>query len=179
VAVKAILKVLLGLVVVVVALGLVMTLIGMALPRRHHVTSHALIGASPDSVWAAITDWPSSPSWRPEVTRVERLPDRNGHEVWNQTGPDGSWPLEIVQSEPAALLVAAVADSSQGYGGTWTYRLAPEGDGTRVTITEDGFVDNPLFRFMANYVFGLRGTLNGYLEGLGQRFGQTVRAVAG
>jgi hypothetical protein len=98
--------------------------------------------------------------------------------VWNQVSRQGSWPLEIVEQTPPTRLVAVVADSSQGFGGRWTYTLAPEGAGTRVTIAEDGFVDPPMFRFVARYMIGLTRTLDTYLKGLGRHFGETVTPVA-
>jgi hypothetical protein len=60
----------------------------------------------------------------------------------------------------------------QGFGGTWTYELAPDGDRTRVTITENGWVDNVVFRFLAKYVFGHDATQNQYLSSLEARFGR-------
>jgi uncharacterized protein YndB with AHSA1/START domain len=152
--------------------------IGVTLPRRHHVTRTALYAQPPDTVWAVIADMERSPSWRTEITRVERLPDRDGHPVWNQVSRQGSWPLEIVEATPPTRLVAVVADSSQGFGGRWTYTLTPEGTGTRVTIAEDGFVDPPMFRFIARYLIGLTRTLDTYLEGLGRHFGEAVTPVA-
>ena len=84
------------------------------------------------------------------------------------------WGMWIAVSEPPRRIVAVVADSSQGYGGSWTYALAAEGGGTRLTITERGFVDAPLFRFMAKFIFGTTRTMETCLEDLGRKFGETV-----
>jgi uncharacterized protein YndB with AHSA1/START domain len=157
-----------------VALAGIAGIWGMTLPKRHLAISTAVYRVPPDSVWAAITDWPGSAAWRSDVKRVERLPDHDGHEVWDQVGDEGHWPLEILEQVPPALLVAVVADSSQGFGGTWTYTIEPEGTGSRVTISENGFVDPPIFRFLARFVFGLHSTQQAYLRGLGTRFGETV-----
>ena len=52
------------------------------------------------------------------------------------------------------------------FGGTWTYRLEPTASGTRLTITEDGEIYNPTFRFVARFVLGYEGTMTRYLDAL-------------
>ena len=41
-------------------------------------------------------------------------------------------------------------------------------------ITEDGYVNNPLFRFMARFFFGYASTLDSYMKSLGEKFGEQV-----
>lgn len=149
-------------------------IIGFTLPRHHHATSRAFFHAPPDSVWAVVAGIERSPEWRTDLTGVRRLPDRGGHPVWEQDSRGGAWPLELTRVTPPTKLVAAVADSAQGYGGAWTYTLASERGGTRVTVTEEGFVDNPMFRFLAHFVFGLHSSQQQYLRDLGRRLGETV-----
>jgi hypothetical protein len=43
-------------------------------------------------------------------------------------------------------------------------------------ITEDGEVYNPLFRFMARFIFGYEATIGSYMSALEKRF---ARGVAG
>jgi hypothetical protein len=95
--------------------------------------------------------------------------------------------------ERPRLLLVRVTDPQMRFGGTWTYEIAPLGAspstpigagpstalgagpstalgaGTVVTITENGEVYNPLFRFMAHYVFGHEGTIETYLRQLSER----------
>ena len=46
-----------------------------------------------------------------------------------------------------------------------------------MTVTEQGWVANPLFRFLSRVVFGHYGTLDSYLTALGKRFGEDVMPV--
>lgn len=153
---------------------------GWLSPRHHHAASTVVLQTPQDSVWAVLLDMEHSPSWRRDVTGVKRLPDRDGQPVWEQLSDEGSWALVLTTIEPPTRLVATVADTTQGFGGTWTYTLAPDSAsggataGTRVTIAESGFVDPPLFRFLARYVFGLHTAQRAYLRDLGRRFGQKV-----
>lgn len=150
---------------------------GWMLPRHHHAASTMVLQTPRDSVWAAIFDMEHSPAWRHDITGVKRLADRDGHPVWEQQSPEGAWALVLTTIEPPGRLVATVADTTQGFGGTWTYTLASEGAATRVTIAEDGFVDPPLFRFLARYVFGLHTAQRATLRDLARHFGQKVDAV--
>ncbi|HSR42141.1 MAG TPA: SRPBCC family protein, partial [Longimicrobiales bacterium] len=84
----------------------------------------------------------------------------------------GTMTIETVEAEVPTRLVTRIADEDLPFGGTWTYELEPTGDGrTRVTITEDGEVYNPVFRFMARFVFGHTATMDTYLDGLEARMG--------
>ena len=47
-----------------------------------------------------------------------------------------------------------------------------------VTITEEGRIGNPLFRFMARFVFGYSGTIESYLRALAARYGEEARITA-
>ena len=64
---------------------------------------------------------------------------------------------------------ARIADPDLPFGGTWTYEITPDGGGSRLTITEDGEIYNPLFRFMARFVFGYEGTIASYMSSLEKR----------
>ena len=76
----------------------------------------------------------------------------------------------MVQQERRELLPLDVV--SLGLGGTWTYEIRPEEDGSTLTITENGSVSNLFFRFMSRYVFGYTATIETYLVDLGHKFGE-------
>jgi len=57
------------------------------------------------------------------------------------------------------------------FGGRWIYELAPDGAGTRLTITEDGFIKNPVFRLLSRTVFSTASTLERFLADLGAHLG--------
>lgn len=56
-------------------------------------------------------------------------------------------------------------------------QLAPSGSGTRVQITENGIVYNPLFRFVSRYLIGHTKTIDDYLHALGKRHGADVETT--
>ena len=162
-----------GLVLTLLGLIGLAILIGLALPRGHKATSRAVVQGSPELVWEALTNYEAMPQWRPELTGVEPLPE--GRRGWIEHSRFGRLPLVIETAEAPRLLVARVADDKLPFGGTWTYRLEPEGEGrTTVSITEAGEVYNPIFRFVSRFIMGHHGTMDAYLKNLGRKFGAEV-----
>jgi uncharacterized protein YndB with AHSA1/START domain len=91
----------------VVVTGLV-ALVGALLPRPHNVTRSARYAVAPEKVWAIISDFETHHQWRPGLRSVRRLPDRNGHAVWNvvsssQPGTPGE--IEVFELELSAFIV--------------------------------------------------------------------------
>lgn len=153
-----------GLVAVVAVL-----VIGSSLPVEHSVTREAVVQGSSVDVWQVVTDVERFPEWRPGVDRVVALDERNGLPVWREEGSAGRLTLGVVWFEPPDRLVVRVSDDDSAFGGTWTWDLSPAEDGgTRVTVTEDGEVYSPLFRFVSRYVIGHDRTLRTYLEALAE-----------
>jgi len=159
-----------------IALVLLLVVIGLFLPRSHRATSALQISKSPAEVWAAIRDLGRVPEFWPEIKTAVRQPDRDGHEVWLQTMKNGfALPLVIEEDRPPTRLVTRIAiEGKAPFGGSWIYEVAESGGGTRVTLTEDGFVDNPLFRVISK-LMGYHTTLDGYLKALARRFGESAQ----
>jgi hypothetical protein len=158
---------------VMVGLIVIATIWGALLPRGHHAQRSARFAQPPAAVWSVIADPLAGASWRPDVRSVESMPAPDGRRRWKEVGSDAIT-YELVADEPPVRRVVRIADDTLPFGGSWTYTLAADGDGTRLTITEDGEVRNPLFRFLARYVFGHAGTMESYLRALGRRFGEEV-----
>lgn len=162
------------------ALLVVTTLVGAALPRSHRLTRQAVYPHPPAAVWAAVGDVAGYPSWVPRVERIDRLSGPGGRVLWRETNVYGQVTYEEVERVPGRRLVLRIADRGVPYGGTWIYALAPaRGDGTRVAVTEDGWVSNPFFRFLARFVFGYGEAVDLYLSALGERLaGREAPAAA-
>ena len=159
-----------------VGLIAVIALLGYLVPRDHRATSTISLRQPLDSVWKVVRDIGGITSWWPAMKESTRMPDQDGREVWRQKMSGFDLPLIILESQPPARLVTKI-DASAGapFGGTWTYELTPDSGGTRLSITEAGWISNPVFRFLSRFVFGYFGSLDGYLKALGKRFGEEVR----
>ena len=141
----------------------------------HSVSRKAHFNHRPEALWEIIADIQGQVAWREDLRQVERLPDKNGRQMWRETGKRGP-PLtfETVESAPPRQLVRRIADEDLSFGGSWTLEIGEYGEVTSLTITEDGEIYNPIFRFMSRFVIGQTATIDGYLRSLGKRLGVEV-----
>ena len=161
---------------VLAAILVVIVVVGALLPREHVASTSAQIAGAPSDVFHALTDVERFPTWR-AVSNVELLDAVGGHRRWREVSRFGPLTFEEVESRPPQRLVSRIVDTDQGFGGTWTWDIDPFEGGSRVTITERGYVSNPVFRFMSRFVFGQHATQEEYLRALGRKFGRDVTAV--
>ena len=163
---------------VLIAIGILVTLllgvalIGWSLPKHHRVTLKRAYGATPSALYALITDVAAYASWRSDLTKVEVLGEESGRLRWRETSKSNG-PITYVMDEslPNRKMVARIADTNLPFGGAWTYEIAPVGpDGVGLSITEEGDVYNPIFRFVSRFVMGHTATIERYLDDVGKRF---------
>jgi uncharacterized protein YndB with AHSA1/START domain len=104
-------------------------------------TNRRVIAATPDQVWAILTDGWLYPLW---VVGASRM--RDVDETWPAPGSRlhhsiGSWPLllddttEVVESQPGSMLTLHARAWPAGRA-TVTIRLSPVGTETEVTLEE-------------------------------------------
>jgi len=159
-----------------VGLVVLMAMIGALVPREHRATSSVTLRQPADSVWKVVRDLGGITAWWPEIKESVRQPDQDGREVWRQKMSGFDVPLIVVESVPPRRLVTKIdASAGAAFGGTWTYELTSDSGSTRISVTEEGWIGNPIFRFLSRFVFGYYGSLDGYLKALGKRYGETVR----
>ena len=167
-----IIAIVVGLVVLLVG---VVALVGSRLPVQHTATRSLVLRRPPQQVYATVRDFNAAPMWRSDLKSVEVQPQPNGKIHFRENGSQGTVNYELVDDVPGQRLVTRILDTDLGYSGKWTYTFTPEGNGTRVSITEDGEVTNVIFRFMSKYVFGHTATMDAYLNSLAKRFGEDVK----
>src|SRR5690348_8930259 len=157
---------------VLAALVLCVVLIGWTLPKHHRVTVGRVYVGTPAALFALINDVRAYPSWRTGLTKVDVLPDERGRLRWRET-TKGNGPITYVMEEavPNQKLVARIADTNLPFGGAWTYELTPVGtNAVALSITEDGDVYNPIFRFVSRFIMGHTATIERYLDDVEKRF---------
>jgi uncharacterized protein YndB with AHSA1/START domain len=155
---------------------LLLVIVGLLLPRRHQATSTLDLKSSPTDVWTLIRDLGRVPEFWPELKTSVRGPDQGGREVWVQTMKNGFvLPMVVEEEVPPSRLVTRIAlEGKAPFGGSWTYQVAAAGGGTRLSLTEDGFVDNPFFRVISK-LMGHHATLDSYLRGVARALGETAQ----
>ncbi len=134
--------------VVLVAVVAVVAIVGCMLPQGHQASRSARFNQPRERLYPAVQQ---------QVEEEQKTSDVR---------------MEVAENRPPSRLVMRVAPG-QAFGGTWTFEFVPEGDGTRLTITERGEVYNPVFRFMSRFVFGHTATMDAFIDSLGKRVGET------
>ena len=154
-------------------------LVGSLVPRDHVASRRATFPLPPQKVWDVVADIERRPEWFTFLKSATRLPDENGMPMWKESlGHGEAMTSRVDVCDPPRRLVTTIADDNLPFGGSWTFELLPAGEGTTVVVTESGFIKNPIFRFMARFVFGYAKTLEQYLCALGKRLGHEARIEA-
>lgn len=157
---------------VVVALVALMAIIGSLVPREHEAGAWVTLRQPADTVWKVVRDLGGLPQWWTEMTRSERDPAPSGVERWRQEMGGFKMALVVETDEPPRRLVTRIdAPPGASFGGSWIYEIAAADSGTRVTVTERGWIANPIFRFMSRFIFGYHRSQMSYLRALGKKFG--------
>ena len=110
--------------------------IGAMLPRTHKASRTLRVKRPPADVWPVVM----------QVTQASDVP------------------VDVLDSRPPHRLVTRVTEKEKNFGGTWTIDLTPADAGSTITIVEDGWVANPIFRFVSRVVIGHHATMDGMLK---------------
>ncbi len=151
-------------------IALLVIVIGAMLPKAHTVSRTARIPLPPDALYSLLSDIAQYQSWRPDVKSLRRLPDKGGMPAWVEESNGMTIPMRFERMERPSLLVARIDTTDLPFAGVWTYRISGvHRDASDLTITEDGEVGNPVFRFMSRFVFGHHATMDAFLKALERR----------
>ena len=167
-------RVVLWIIGVLVSLVALVFVTGLMLPKTHTASVRAYYNQPPRQIFDAILDVEHAPSWRTGLDSVRILSGDMRPLKWQEISSFGTMTYVLEEVEPPVRLVSRIADTTQGFGGKWTYEIQPATDGSVVVITENGQVNNPLFRFMSRFVFGHYRTLEQFARDLGRKFGQEI-----
>jgi len=155
-------KILMIIVGITVALIAIVVVAGAMLPKHHTATRSAFIKASPEQVFQLIS---GPPDWRPDL-KTYSVVEEGGKHLVRETDKHGQTiTYERVEYRRPTLLKTVITDRNLPFSGGWTWNLQPQNDGCLVTITEDGEIYNPVFRFVSR-ISGYTRTIDNYLAAL-------------
>jgi hypothetical protein len=110
---------------VIVALLVMIVVIGYALPVKHRAVGETTVKATPDALFALITNVEAFPGWRSGVTSVEVTRPTDGRTRFREISGHDTVAYIIESLDPDRRLVIRVDDKRLPFGGTWTYELEP------------------------------------------------------
>ncbi len=150
------------LLIILGVLILTMFIVGSTLPENHTATATQKFSSSREEVWKVVTDFNAWPSWRTDLKEM-----RDSNNSFSEVAEDGEViEYRIEDFTPPERLVTRIVTPDLAFGGSWTYELTPMEGGCSLTITENGEVYNPMFRFLSKYAFGHTTTMDQYLNDL-------------
>ena len=161
---------------VMAAAMVAIVVVGASLPTKHTAIGTSIIRATPEQIFRLIS---GPQDWRTDLKEF-KFYDENGRHMARETDKHGQTiTYEIVQSDPPVTLKRTMADKGLPIGGSWTWRIQPlSGAACEVTITEDGEVYNPLFRFVSRFIMGHRKSIDSYLVMLAGAANQNATSAA-
>jgi hypothetical protein len=156
-------KIVLSVAVIIAGVIAIVVLTGVLLPKHHTATRSAFIKASPEQVFKLIS---GPQDWRTDL-KSYAVVEKDGKHFVRETDKDGQTiTYERLEFSPPRLLKSRIADKNLPFGGGWTWRIEQQNGGCLVTITEDGEIYNPVFRFVSRFVIGYTRTIDRYLAQL-------------
>jgi uncharacterized membrane protein len=141
------------------------------MPQPLPISASVEIDASPEAVWAVVSDVTRMPEFSPELRRLYVVGSKQPRVGMNLVGINRrkyvAWPTtsKVTRFEPGR----AIAWKTRESGATWTYELEPTDSGTRIT----GRRDLPAFTFATT----LMGPVIGGAEGHDQELADGIRST--
>jgi len=155
-----------GLIVLVFTL-FVLYIIGFFMPVRHSLSVSRHYALPRAELWRILTDFSEYTRWRTDLSKIQRLDDHAGADVWLETDRHAQaiayLTSELVQQQ---RLKRDIVTDNLPFGGSWTFLLTDNQALTTLTITENGEVYNALFRVMGKYIIGFDRSINRFLDDL-------------
>ena len=103
-----------------------------------HFESSALIDATPETIWAILTDVGSYSDWDSGVVRVEgRVAPGEKLKLVSEVNPKRAYPIKVAELAPPERMVWTGGMPLGLFKGVRTYTLTPEDGATRFRMREE------------------------------------------
>lgn len=120
--------------------------LGHLLPEQQGATLSRVFRESPEVLWQLLADLDNHPTWRRELTRLERLPDHDGQPSWIEYRGGEAEAVRLADARAPLRLVTERVAPAGPPPASWTWELAPVEGGSRLTLTRLVRVERPLAR---------------------------------
>jgi hypothetical protein len=136
-----------------------------------HYESAAEIDASPDAVWAVLTDAGAYPDWDSGVQSVEgTIAPGEQITVRSEANPARAFPVKVTEFAPGQRMTWSGGMPLGLFKGVRTFALTPSGDGTRFVMREQ--YTGPLLPLIWRSMPDLQASFDQFAAGLKARVEQ-------
>jgi len=151
---------------------LIVYLVGKSLPVEHVASLSRVFLSSPDIIYGKIKNFKDYPLWRPNLKFIEPITEIS----WKETDSHKNvMTYSFIRDERNRLIESKIMDEDKPFGGSWTFDLKSVSGGTELTITENGKVFSPIFRFVSKFIFGHTSTITTYLSYMEKELESSVK----
>jgi hypothetical protein len=129
----------------------------------------ASIAASPDAIWAVLTDAPSYTAWNSGVDKVDgRIAPGETITVFSQASPGRAFPVKVTDFTPGRLMRWSGGMPLGLFKGERTFTLTPQGNGSTSFKVREEYT-GPLLGLMWRSMPNLQPSFDQFANGLKQR----------
>ena len=126
------------------------------------------INATPDAVWAILTDGPAYAAWDSGVVGVEgTIAPGEKIKVTSEANPKRAFPVKVTEFEPGRSMTWSGGMPLGLFKGMRTFRLAPEDGATRFAMREE--YTGPLLPLISRSMPDLQPSFDQFARGLKQK----------
>lgn len=132
------------------------------------------INASPDAIWAILSDGPGYAAWDSGVVGVEgRIAPGEKIKVTSEANPKRAFPVTVTEFEPGRSMIWSGGMPLGLFKGVRTFRLVPEDGATRFTMREE--YTGPLLPLIWKSMPDLQPSFDQFARGLKEK-AETARS---
>jgi len=135
--------------------------------RTHQVSR--TIAATPETIWAILTDAPAYTTWDSGVVKVEGAISSGAKiKVFSAVSPDRAFPVTVTTFEPGTKMVWGSRMPLGLFKGERTFTLTPRGEGTTEFHMQEVF-SGPLLPLIGRSIPDLTPSFEQFADGLKAR----------
>lgn len=127
------------------------------------------INATPETIWAILTDAPRYPEWDPVVDRIEgRIAPGEKIKAYTKLSPGRAFPAKVTEFTPGRKMIWSGGMPLGLFKGVRTFTLTPQGDGaTRFDLQE--VFSGPLLGLIGRSIPDMTDPFEQFAAGLKRR----------
>lgn len=126
------------------------------------------IQASPERIWAVLTDGGAWPQWDPSCERIEgRIASGEKLKAFTKLSPGRAFPVKVTEFVPNQKMTWSGGMPLGLFKGVRTFTLAPKGSGVEFTLHE--VFSGPMLALIGGSIPDMTEAFQGFVAGLKSR----------